>query len=216
MLHSFLPVCLLEQFSLVWVLFVFLYLFLPLPSHTPLSVFCFWWGLLLNLFIYFYWLCLGDIGSFCDFYLFFGDHFPIILNGFGLTGILFWISLSLRHIGDSSGYFASPLPSLVVYFSAFYLGISNNPLAEMGNSLLSEPPLTAEPAPSSAAATPTPAAAEPEVSLAPPTSTAAATSPGATNTDLLGGQWASRKFSIKGITLGSSALKFTSQHENTD
>ncbi|XP_068432632.1 clathrin coat assembly protein AP180-like [Clinocottus analis] len=58
--------------------------------------------------------------------------------------------------------------------------------SEMGDSLLSEPTLTAEPAPSSAAATPTPAAAEPGVSLAPPTSTAAATSPGAANMDLLG------------------------------
>lgn len=65
----------------------------------------------------------------------------------------------------------------------------------MGDSLLSEPTLTAEPAPSSAAATPTPAATEPGVSLAPPTSTAAAASPGATNMDLLGGQWASRGFS---------------------
>jgi len=80
------------------------------------------------------------------------------------------------------------------------LGISNTPLvlAEMGDSLLSEPTLTAEAAPSSAAAaTPTPAAAEPGVSLAPPTSTAAATTPGAANMDLLGGQWASRKFSTK-------------------
>uniref|UniRef100_A0A1A8A0W6 Clathrin coat assembly protein AP180 n=1 Tax=Nothobranchius furzeri TaxID=105023 RepID=A0A1A8A0W6_NOTFU len=58
--------------------------------------------------------------------------------------------------------------------------------SEMGDSLLSEPPLTVEPAPSSAAATPTPAATEPGVSLAPPTSTAAATSPGAANMDLLG------------------------------
>lgn len=58
--------------------------------------------------------------------------------------------------------------------------------SEMGDSLLSEPTLTAEPAPSSAAATPTPAAAEPGVSLAPPTSTAAVTSPGAANMDLLG------------------------------
>ncbi|XP_028253099.1 clathrin coat assembly protein AP180-like isoform X7 [Parambassis ranga] len=58
--------------------------------------------------------------------------------------------------------------------------------SEMGDSLLSEPTLTAEPTPSSAAATPTPAAAEPGVSLAPPTSTAAATSPGAANMDLLG------------------------------
>eukprot|EP00064_Thunnus_orientalis_P003786 superscaffoldBa00000323_g3797 len=61
---------------------------------------------------------------------------------------------------------------------------------EMGDSLLSEPTLTAEPAPSSAAATPTPAAAEPGVSLAPPTSTAAAASPGATNMDLLGDAFA--------------------------
>ncbi|XP_044185542.1 clathrin coat assembly protein AP180-like isoform X2 [Thunnus albacares] len=62
--------------------------------------------------------------------------------------------------------------------------------SEMGDSLLSEPTLTAEPAPSSAAATPTPAAAEPGVSLAPPTSTAAAASPGATNMDLLGDAFA--------------------------
>ncbi|XP_051792747.1 clathrin coat assembly protein AP180-like isoform X4 [Acanthochromis polyacanthus] len=51
--------------------------------------------------------------------------------------------------------------------------------SEMGDSLLSEPTLTAEPAPSPAAATPTPAAADPGGSLAPPTSTAAAASPGA-------------------------------------
>uniref|UniRef100_A0A1A8ID36 Clathrin coat assembly protein AP180 n=1 Tax=Nothobranchius kuhntae TaxID=321403 RepID=A0A1A8ID36_NOTKU len=62
--------------------------------------------------------------------------------------------------------------------------------SEMGDSLLSEPPLTVEPAPSSAAATPTPAATEPGVSLAPPTSTAAATSPGAANMDLLGDAFA--------------------------
>ncbi|XP_039981748.1 clathrin coat assembly protein AP180-like isoform X1 [Xiphias gladius] len=62
--------------------------------------------------------------------------------------------------------------------------------SEMGDSLLSEPTLTAEPAPSPAAATPTPAAAEPGVSLAPPTSTAAATSPGAANMDLLGDAFA--------------------------
>uniref|UniRef100_A0A1A8G1W0 Clathrin coat assembly protein AP180 n=1 Tax=Nothobranchius korthausae TaxID=1143690 RepID=A0A1A8G1W0_9TELE len=62
--------------------------------------------------------------------------------------------------------------------------------SEMGESLLSEPPLTVEPAPSSAAATPTPAATEPGVSLAPPTSTAAATSPGAANMDLLGDAFA--------------------------
>ncbi|XP_053193481.1 clathrin coat assembly protein AP180 [Scomber japonicus] len=62
--------------------------------------------------------------------------------------------------------------------------------SEMGDSMLSEPTLAAEPAPSSAAATPTPSAAEPGVSLAPPTSTAAATSPGATNMDLLGDAFA--------------------------
>ncbi|XP_029966408.1 clathrin coat assembly protein AP180 isoform X8 [Salarias fasciatus] len=62
--------------------------------------------------------------------------------------------------------------------------------SEMGDSLLSEPTLTAEPTPSPAAATPTPAAAEPGVSLAPPTSTAAATSPGAANMDLLGDAFA--------------------------
>ncbi|XP_029352444.1 clathrin coat assembly protein AP180 isoform X5 [Echeneis naucrates] len=62
--------------------------------------------------------------------------------------------------------------------------------SEMGDSLLSEPTLTAEPTPSSAAATPTPAAAEPGVSLAPPTSSAAATSPGAANMDLLGDAFA--------------------------
>ncbi|XP_034555072.1 clathrin coat assembly protein AP180-like [Notolabrus celidotus] len=57
--------------------------------------------------------------------------------------------------------------------------------SEMGDSLLSEPTLTAETAPSPAA-TPTPAAAEAGVSLAPPTSTAAATSPAVANMDLLG------------------------------
>ncbi|XP_047243714.1 clathrin coat assembly protein AP180-like isoform X13 [Girardinichthys multiradiatus] len=62
--------------------------------------------------------------------------------------------------------------------------------SEMGDSLLSETPLAAEAAPSPAAAAPTPAAAEPGVSLAPPTSTAAATSPGATNMDLLGDAFA--------------------------
>ncbi|XP_047429107.1 clathrin coat assembly protein AP180 isoform X3 [Mugil cephalus] len=62
--------------------------------------------------------------------------------------------------------------------------------SEMGDSLLSEPTLTAESASSPAAATPTPAAAEPGVSLAPPTSTAAATSPGAANMDLLGDAFA--------------------------
>ncbi|KAM9354225.1 clathrin coat assembly protein AP180-like [Pholidichthys leucotaenia] len=58
--------------------------------------------------------------------------------------------------------------------------------SEMGDSLLSEPTLSAEPAPSPAAAAPTPAAAEPGASLAPPTSSAAATSPGTANVDLLG------------------------------
>ncbi|XP_029705367.1 clathrin coat assembly protein AP180-like isoform X9 [Takifugu rubripes] len=62
--------------------------------------------------------------------------------------------------------------------------------SEMGDSLLSEPTLAAEPAPSPAAATPTPAAAEPGVSLAPPTSAAPATSPGAANMDLLGDAFA--------------------------
>ncbi|XP_068610010.1 clathrin coat assembly protein AP180-like [Brachionichthys hirsutus] len=62
--------------------------------------------------------------------------------------------------------------------------------SEMGDSLLSDPTLTAEPTPSSAAATPTPAVAEPGVSLAPPTSTAAATSPGTANMDLLGDAFA--------------------------
>ncbi|XP_075904548.1 clathrin coat assembly protein AP180 isoform X4 [Nelusetta ayraudi] len=61
--------------------------------------------------------------------------------------------------------------------------------SEMGDSLLSEPTLTAESA-ASPAATPTPAASEPGVSLAPPTSTAATTSPGAANTDLLGDAFA--------------------------
>ncbi|RVE56039.1 hypothetical protein OJAV_G00232340 [Oryzias javanicus] len=62
--------------------------------------------------------------------------------------------------------------------------------SEMGDSLLSEPALTAEPTPSSsssAAAAPAPAAAEPGVTLAPPTSSStAATSPGTANMDLLG------------------------------
>ncbi|XP_036003452.1 clathrin coat assembly protein AP180 isoform X10 [Fundulus heteroclitus] len=62
--------------------------------------------------------------------------------------------------------------------------------SEMGDSMLSETPLAAEAAPSPAAAAPTPAAAEPNVSLAPPTSTPAATSPGATNMDLLGDAFA--------------------------
>ncbi|XP_023808600.1 clathrin coat assembly protein AP180 isoform X12 [Oryzias latipes] len=59
--------------------------------------------------------------------------------------------------------------------------------SEMGDSMLSEPALTAEPTPSStAAAAPAPAAAEPGVTLAPPTSSTAATSPGTANMDLLG------------------------------
>ncbi|CAL8313628.1 unnamed protein product [Lota lota] len=68
---------------------------------------------------------------------------------------------------------------------------------EMGDSLISEPTLTAEAAPSSAGATPTPTAtaaaaavaADTGASLAPPTSTAAVTSsssPSTTNMDLLG------------------------------
>lgn len=86
------------------------------------------------------------------------------------------------------------------FFLFFWLGRNlfntSSVLAEMGDSLLSEPTLTAESA-ASPAATPTPAASEPGVSLAPPTSTAAAASPGAANTDLLGGQWASRGFSAE-------------------
>nr|XP_040016136.1 clathrin coat assembly protein AP180 isoform X3 [Gasterosteus aculeatus aculeatus] len=62
--------------------------------------------------------------------------------------------------------------------------------SEMGDSLVTEPTLAAEPAPSSAAATPTPAAAEPGASLAPPTSAAAASSPAAANMDLLGDAFA--------------------------
>ncbi|XP_061609097.1 clathrin coat assembly protein AP180 isoform X11 [Phyllopteryx taeniolatus] len=67
--------------------------------------------------------------------------------------------------------------------------------SEMGDSLLAEPTLAAEaaaPSPAAAAASSTPAPAAPEagVPLAPPTSTAAATSPGATNMDLLGDAFA--------------------------
>ncbi|XP_061559808.1 clathrin coat assembly protein AP180-like isoform X2 [Phycodurus eques] len=68
--------------------------------------------------------------------------------------------------------------------------------SEMGDSLLAEPTLAAEaaaPSPAAAAAassTPAPAAPEAGVPLAPPTSTAAATSPGATNMDLLGDAFA--------------------------
>lgn len=112
-----------------------------------------------------------------------------------LTGVSFDLDL---YFGFCS-LFLSTVIQLVIIIIIYcfggvilvpYLGIPNAPwvLAEMGDSLLSEPTLTAEPAPSSAAATPTPAAAESGVSLAPPTSTAAATSPGAANMDLLGGQ----------------------------
>lgn len=109
---------------------------------------------------------------------------------------MFWLAFVHCCDGDSTCYFGC---TFWVYFGTFLWGLQNTPLvhAEMGDSLLSEPTLTAEPTPSPAAATPTPAAAEPGVSLAPPTSTAAATSPGAANVDLLGGQWASRKFSTK-------------------
>ncbi|XP_051909386.1 clathrin coat assembly protein AP180-like isoform X9 [Hippocampus zosterae] len=63
--------------------------------------------------------------------------------------------------------------------------------SEMGDSLLAEPTLAAEAAASSpAASAPAPAAPEAGVPLAPPTSTAAATSPGATNMDLLGDAFA--------------------------
>ncbi|KAM8831592.1 clathrin coat assembly protein AP180-like [Spinachia spinachia] len=62
--------------------------------------------------------------------------------------------------------------------------------SEMGDSMVTEPTLAAEPAPSSAAATPTLAAAEPGASLAPPTSAAAASSPAAANMDLLGDAFA--------------------------
>ncbi|CAB1340156.1 unnamed protein product [Coregonus sp. 'balchen'] len=57
---------------------------------------------------------------------------------------------------------------------------------EMGESMLPDPTLAVDPAPSPAGVTSTPAAAEPGVSLAPPPSAAAAPTPGATNMDLLG------------------------------
>ncbi|XP_008300916.1 clathrin coat assembly protein AP180-like [Stegastes partitus] len=98
--------------------------------------------------------------------------------------------------GESAGAAASAAPEAAedLIFNLYFGGASLVP-AEMGDSLLSEPTLTAEPAPSPAAATPTPAAAEPGGSLAPPTSTAAAaaaTSPGAAagNMDLLGDAFA--------------------------
>ncbi|XP_019745689.1 clathrin coat assembly protein AP180-like isoform X6 [Hippocampus comes] len=64
--------------------------------------------------------------------------------------------------------------------------------SEMGDSLLAEPTLAAEAAASSpaAASAPAPAAPEAGVPLAPPASTATATSPGATNMDLLGDAFA--------------------------
>nr|XP_057913725.1 clathrin coat assembly protein AP180 isoform X3 [Doryrhamphus excisus] len=62
--------------------------------------------------------------------------------------------------------------------------------SEMGDSLLAEPTLAAEAAQSPTGGTPTPAAPEAGVPLAPPTSTAAASSPGATNMDLLGDTFA--------------------------
>ncbi|KAF6735893.1 Clathrin coat assembly protein AP180 [Oryzias melastigma] len=88
--------------------------------------------------------------------------------------------------------------------------------SEMGDSLLSEPALTAEPTPSSsssAAAAPAPAAAEPGVTLAPPTSSStAATSPGTANMDLLGGQWASRKFLKKESLWEAQTLRTIARH----
>lgn len=99
---------------------------------------------------------------------------------------------------------------LVFWGNSFIGWLDTLALAEMGDSMLAEPALTAEPAPSSAAATPTPAAAEPGVPLAPPTSTAAATSPGAANVDLLGGQWASREFLMR------DSGKLITQYDNTD
>ncbi|XP_037101405.1 clathrin coat assembly protein AP180 isoform X8 [Syngnathus acus] len=65
--------------------------------------------------------------------------------------------------------------------------------SEMGDSLLAEPALAAEaaaPSPAAADSTPAPAAPEAGVPLAPHSSTAAATSPGATNMDLLGDAFA--------------------------
>ncbi|XP_041720712.1 clathrin coat assembly protein AP180 isoform X5 [Coregonus clupeaformis] len=58
--------------------------------------------------------------------------------------------------------------------------------SEMGESMLPDPTLAVDTAPSPAGVTPTPTAAEPGVTLAPPPSAAAGTSPGATNMDLLG------------------------------
>nr|XP_023993806.1 clathrin coat assembly protein AP180-like isoform X10 [Salvelinus alpinus] len=58
--------------------------------------------------------------------------------------------------------------------------------SEMGESMLPDPTLAVDTAPSPAGVTPTPVAAEPGVTLAPPPSAAATTSSGATNMDLLG------------------------------
>ncbi|XP_038823994.1 clathrin coat assembly protein AP180-like [Salvelinus namaycush] len=67
-------------------------------------------------------------------------------------------------------------------------GASAAPMSwgEMGESMLPDPTLAVDTAPSPAGVTPTPVAAEPGVTLAPPPSAAATTSPGATNMDLLG------------------------------
>ncbi|CAB1343012.1 unnamed protein product, partial [Coregonus sp. 'balchen'] len=67
-------------------------------------------------------------------------------------------------------------------------GASAAPMSwgEMGESMLPDPTLAVDTAPSPAGVTPTPTAAEPGVTLAPPPSAAAGTSPGATNMDLLG------------------------------
>lgn len=119
--------------------------------------------------------------------------------------------------GDPTGYFGLLFFGVGgVALAPFWGEIVKIPLvlAEMGDSLLSEPTLAAEPAPSPAA-TPTPAAAEPGVSLAPPTSTAAATSPGAANTDLLGGQWASRKFSAKESLWEAQPYKTITRYDST-
>ncbi|XP_053743728.1 clathrin coat assembly protein AP180-like isoform X3 [Synchiropus splendidus] len=77
--------------------------------------------------------------------------------------------------------------------------------SEMGDSLLAEPTLTAEAAPSPAAATPTPAAAEGGAALAPPTSTPAAASPGAANMDLLGDTFATPAAATEGAAAAAAA-----------
>lgn len=83
--------------------------------------------------------------------------------------------------------------------------------AEMGESMLPDPTLAVDTAPSPAGVTPTPVAAEPGVTLAPPPSAAATTSPGATNMDLLGGQWASGGFPTTESLLDSSTLHMHTQ-----